>query len=106
MLTQLTYSLLTLEAGQAYALPRRDRLTICVLDHALWLSQQGRLDDIVAAAGDCITLSGRGLIVAQALTERTSFRVAYAGSPGERWINRARDTLRSIIATASSPRSV
>jgi hypothetical protein len=101
----MTYSQVTLEAGQAFALPRRDRQTICVLDHALWLSQQGRLDDVVATAGDCVTLSGRGLIVAQALSERTSFRVACTESAGVRWITRARDTLRSVFAAASRTRS-
>ena len=78
MVTELTYSMVTLEAGQAVALPRRDRQTICALDRALWLSQQGRLDDVVVAADDCVTLLGRGLIVAQAFGERTTFRVGYA----------------------------
>ena len=105
MLTQMTYSLVTLEAGQAFALPRRNRQTICVLDHSLWLSQQGRLDDIVAATGDCVTLSGQGLIVAQAFAERTSFRVVSSESAAERWITRARDTLRSMFAAGSSARS-
>ena len=104
MLTQTTSSLVTLEAGQAFTLPRRDRQTICVLDQALWLTQQGRPDDVVAAPGDCVTLYGRGLIVAQALAGRTSFRVACTESAGIRWITRVRDALRSVVAAGSNAR--
>ena len=104
MVTQLNYSLHTLEPGQACALPRRKQQTICAIDRALWLSQQGRLADVIVAGGDCATLPGRGLIVVQAFGERSTFRVAYAESPGERWLTRARKALRSVLRAGASPR--
>ena len=96
MVTQLNYSLHTIEPGAACALPRRARQTICASDHPLWLSQQGRGDDVVVAAGDCVTLSGRGLVVVQAFGERTSFRVIYTESAGELWITRVRDIVPEV----------
>ena len=104
MVTQLNYSLHTLEPGQAYALPRRNRQTICALDRALWLSQQGRLDDVVVAAGDCVTLPGRGLIVAQALGERTTFRVAYAATLRDRLAALARRFLPDAPTPSAAQR--
>ena len=94
MVTQLTYSMVTLDPGQAHALPRRNIQTICALDQALWLSQQGRFDDFVVAGGDCITLHGRGLVVAQAFGERTTFRVAYAATRRDRLAALVRRCLR------------
>ena len=103
MVTQLTYSMVTLEPGQAYALPRRAHLTICALDHALWLSQQGRLEDIVVAGGDCVTLPGRRLVVAQAFGERSTFRVAYAATLRDRLAAFARRHLRDAPAPRRAP---
>ena len=86
MVTQLNYSVHTLEPSQACALPRRQQQTICAIDCALWLSQQGRLADVVVAGGDCATLPGRGLIVVQAFGERATFRVAYAPTLRDRFV--------------------
>ena len=86
MVTQLNYSLHTLEPGEAHALPRRTRQTICAIDAALWLSQQGRREDIIVATGDCVTVDGRGLVVLQALGERASFRVACAATLRDRLV--------------------
>ena len=102
MVTQVNYSVYTLEPGEVCALPRRSPLTVCALEHSLWLSQQGRLDDVVVSGGECVTLLGHGLIVAQAFAKRTSFRVAYAASPGERFIARLRRALRSFAGLAAS----
>lgn len=102
MVNQLNYSVYTLEPGEACALPRRARLTVCALEQPLWLSQQGRLDDVIVSGGDCVTLPGHGLVVAQAFARRTSFRVACAASPGERFIARMRRTLASLTGPAAS----
>jgi hypothetical protein len=105
MVTQMTHSVISLEPGQAYALPRRDRQTICALDHPLWLSQQGRHEDVVVATGDCVTLPGRGLIVAQAFGERTTFRVAHAATLRDRLAAFARRHLHDTPTPRRAPRA-
>lgn len=105
MVTQSTCSVLTLEPGAACALPRRDRQTICALDHALWLSQQGRHEDIIVAAGGCVTLTGRGLVVVQTFGEHASFRVAYAATLRDRLVAFIRRHLRDAPTPRCVPRA-
>jgi hypothetical protein len=94
MAMRVTDSLIGLDPDQAISLQRQHVQTICCIERQLWLSQEGLADDIVLSPGECVTLRGRGLIVAQSLGDRALFMVKQPAS----WLSTIRYRGAELIA--------
>jgi hypothetical protein len=88
--------MIIVEPGQAIALPRRRVQTICSVEHSLWLTQEGRVEDVLISGGGCLALHGRGRVVVQALSQRARFRVRYP----ETWLSRLHCRVRQLFGPA------
>ena len=107
MVTKLTDLPISVEPGQALLLPRRAVQTLCAVIGPVWVTQEGRSDDIVLFAGGCVTLHGKAPVVVQGLLGRAELRLRFPETWRTRlcaWMGRGVRPLLSMADAASAIR--
>ena len=92
MVTRLTDSIYDLDMGLALALDRAHNKTIRCVEARLWITEEGRAEDIILSSGELYRPKGSGRVVISALFGNTRF--ALSTQPG--WISRVAKALRAI----------
>lgn len=92
MVTRLTDSIYDLDMGLALALDRAHNKTIRCEEARLWITEEGRAEDIILSSGEFYKPKGSGRVVISALFGKTRF--ALSTEPG--WIARIASALRNI----------
>ena len=92
MVSLLTDKIYDLNMGVAFAIDRaHDRTVRCVEAH-LWLTQEGLVEDIILAPGECYKIKSKGRVVMEALTGKSRFVIS--ASTG--WVSRFIRSLRGL----------
>lgn len=94
MVTRLTDRIYDLDMGLAFAIDRAHNKTIRCVETHLWLTEEGRAEDIILSAGEYYQAQGFGRVVISALFGKTRFSLRT--EPG--WITRIASALRGIRA--------
>lgn len=92
MVTRLTDSIYDLDMGLALALDRAHNKTIRCVEARLWITEEGRAEDIILSAGEHYQPQGFGRVVISALFGKTRFSLRT--EPG--WMTRIASALRGI----------
>ena len=82
MVPALTDEIHDLDIGRAFSLDGIDQCTIRCVKSYLWVTQEGKPDDIVLAPGDCVTIKTKGRVAMEALDGYARFAVSR--KPGSR----------------------
>ncbi len=85
MVTRLTDEIYDLDMGLALALDRAHNKTIRCVETRLWITEEGRAEDIILSSGECYAFKGKGRAVISALFGKTRFSLSK--KPG--WIARS-----------------
>ena len=107
MVTKLTDLPISVEPGQALLLPRRAVQTLCAVVGPVWVTQEGRSDDIVLFVGGCVTLHGRSPVVVQGLSGGAELRLRFPAPWRTRlcaWMGRGVRPLLSMVDAATAIR--
>ena len=107
MVTKLTDLPISVEPGEAFLLPRRAVQTLCAVVGPVWVTQEGRSDDIVLFSGGCVTLHGKAPVVVQGLLGRAELRLRFPETWRTRlcaWMGRGVRPLLSMADAASAIR--
>ena len=95
MVPLLTYEIHDLDRNGIFSLDRAHGRTIRSVEAALWLTQEGMIEDIFLTPGKCYRIETKGRVVVAALDDRARFAVSPpAGSTVARLVNRLRGLWR------------
>jgi len=92
MVTRLTDGIHDLDVGLALALDRAHNKTIRCVEARLWITEEGRMEDIILSSGESYRPMGSGRVVISSLFGKTRFSLST--QPG--WISRVARALRAI----------
>ena len=92
MVTRLTDRIYDLDMGLALAIDRAHNKTIRCVETRLWITEEGRAEDIILSSGESYEPKGYGRVVISALFGKTRF--ALSTQPG--WITRSARALRAL----------
>ena len=76
MVPLLTYEIHDLDGNGAFSLDRAHGRTIRSVEAALWLTQEGMIEDIFLTPGKCYRIETKGRVVVAALGDRARFAVS------------------------------